>query len=240
MTALIFDIDDTLYDLEEPFRQAFAECYGSSYDIDVEQLFKFVRIYSDRVFEDSESGRISMDDMYAYRLQKAMGEFHIKVSRNEALHFQDAYEHFQKKISLTEDMKRCLDEISQRPVFLGCISNGKYDHQMEKVKILGLTRWFPEEHILISGACPYSKPDVRIFTYAQDMWNLRPEDTWYIGDTFYNDIVGPNEAGWHTVWYNHRKNEMPKEANEPDYTVTEEKDFINLILRISGESPVEA
>lgn len=237
MTSLIFDIDDTLYDLEEPFRWAFAECYGNRYDLDVEQLFKYVRIYSDQVFEDSESGKMSMDDMYIYRLQKAMGEFHIKVSENEALRFQRAYEHFQKKISLTKDMKNCLDELSQRPVFLGCISNGKYDHQMEKVKILDLTRWFSKERILISGACPYSKPDVRIFTYAQNIWKLKPEDTWYIGDTFYNDIVGPNEAGWHTVWYNHRKNDMPKGAAAPDDTVTNEKALIDLILRISGGQP---
>ncbi len=234
MRALIFDIDDTLYDLADPFVRTFEYYYGGMYEIDVIELFKYVRIYSDEVFEASESGEISMDDMYAYRLQKAFAKFHLTLSREDALKFQHTYEAYQKEISMSDAMKRCLDELGKTSVFSGLISNGKYEHQMDKVKILGLTKWFPKEHIIISGGCGYSKPDVQIFKYAEKTWNLDPETTWYIGDTFQNDIEGPNKAGWHTVWYNHRKNKAPENAPKPDKIVTTEAELINLIMRLSG------
>ena len=237
MRALIFDIDDTLYDLSEPFVRTFKKYYEGIYEIDVIQLFKYVRIYSDEVFEASESGEISMDDMYAYRIQKAFEKFQINISREDALKFQHTYEKFQRKISISNRMKNCLDHLVQTSVFTGLISNGKYEHQMDKVKILELAKWFPKENIIISEGCGYSKPDVKIFKYAEKMWNLDPKTTWYIGDTFQNDIEGPGRAGWHTVWYNHRKNEMPEDALKPDEIVTTEAELTELIMRLShGEN----
>lgn len=235
MRAIIFDIDDTLYDLAEPFEKTVYQYYHDVYEgIDINKLFKAMRRHSDEVFDDSESGKITMDDMYVYRFEKAFQDFNINISREEALKFQHTYEQFQQNITIPEAMQGCLDKLTKMPVFLGIISNGAYEHQMDKIHRLGLARWFPKEHILISGGCPYSKPDVRIFKYAEKKMKLEPADTWYAGDTFKNDITGPEAAGWHAIWFNHRGYTMPEGAVVPDYTVTNEEDFISLLLKIGN------
>lgn len=230
MKALIFDVDDTLYDLEGPFRKTFEDYHYDQYDIDVDRLFQYVRFYSDQAFDDSVSGKISMDDMYAYRLQMAFQEFRFDLSREDALKFQRTYAAYQKKISMTDTMRRGLDRISSTPGFLGIISNGMYEHQMDKVRALGLTKWIPKDHILISEECGFSKPDVRIFQYAKEKWDLDPKDTWYVGDTFENDVAGPKKAGWHAVWFNHRNRRNPTPEVIPDDMVTDEAEMIDLLL----------
>lgn len=240
MKSLIFDVDDTLYDLEEPLRKAFVYYQYDQYDIDVDRLFQYVRFYSDQAFDDSVSGKISMDDMYAYRLQKAFQEFRFDLSREDALKFQKTYADYQKKISMTDTMKRGLDRISRTSGFLGIISNGMYEHQMDKVRALGLTKWIPEDHILISEECGVSKPNPEIFRYAEQKWNLNPKDTWYVGDTFENDVAGPKKAGWHTVWFNHRNRKNPDPEMIPDDTVTDEAEMINLLIDLrEGKYPAK-
>ena len=39
MDAVLFDVDDTLYDQREPFKRAFYQLFGETYEVDMEQLF---------------------------------------------------------------------------------------------------------------------------------------------------------------------------------------------------------
>ena len=56
MDAVLFDVDDTLYDQREPFERAFRQLFGETYEIDMERLFALSRKYSDEAFEHSQSG----------------------------------------------------------------------------------------------------------------------------------------------------------------------------------------
>ena len=40
MDAVLFDVDDTLYDQREPFERAFRQLFGETYEIDMERLFE--------------------------------------------------------------------------------------------------------------------------------------------------------------------------------------------------------
>ncbi len=62
MKAVLFDLDDTLYDVEEPFARAFAQRFGST-EAPVKGVLKAHRRYSDEVFEASQSGAITMEEM---------------------------------------------------------------------------------------------------------------------------------------------------------------------------------
>ena len=53
MDAVLFDVDDTLYDQREPFERAFRQLFGETYEIDMERLFALSRKYSDEAFEHS-------------------------------------------------------------------------------------------------------------------------------------------------------------------------------------------
>ena len=50
MKNIIFDVDDTLYNLMEPFEKAHKELMAARTDADCEELFEASRTYSDEAF----------------------------------------------------------------------------------------------------------------------------------------------------------------------------------------------
>lgn len=114
MKAFLFDVDDTLYDQVQPFARTFYRLYPERKDIDIHKLFARSRVYSDEVFEDSCTGKITMEEMYIYRVQKALADFGIAISDEQALVFQKYYEEYQGKIELSEQIQTMLQTLSAK------------------------------------------------------------------------------------------------------------------------------
>ena len=65
------------------------------------------------------------------------------------------------------------------------------------------------------------------FKYIENAFELNPEETWYIGDTYEADVIGANGAGWNTVWFNHRNREcLENRANVTIKSIEELRKFI--------------
>lgn len=71
MDAVLFDLDDTLYDQVTPFEKAFAKTVGPTDLLDVPELFRMFRHHSDLLFEASVDGRLSVERMRVLRFQCA-------------------------------------------------------------------------------------------------------------------------------------------------------------------------
>lgn len=231
MDAIFFDIDDTLYDLAQPYLRAFEAVYGGTLDIVPEELFAASRVHSDERFGEMSTGKITLDEYHADRVQRTFADFGVELSFDEAIHFQRTYEGFQKEIFVTPAVSAMLDACVAIGVPLGIISNGTSEGQGRKVRTLGLTRWFVPEHIVISGEVGLRKPDPAIFQLAAERLGARPEACWYIGDTFGNDIVPAAEAGWHAVWLNRRGHDVPPEP-VPDAIVSTEEEMATLVREL--------
>ena len=63
MDALLFDMDDTLYDHLDPFARAYKDMFAGTYTISVDDLFSLSRNYSDNAFERLQCGWITMDEL---------------------------------------------------------------------------------------------------------------------------------------------------------------------------------
>lgn len=98
MTAIVFDMDDTLYNLRMPFEAACHKMFGGRCDSVMEQLFLAHRRHSDEVFETSRTGEITMDQMYIHRMKRAMEDFGLAISNEEALEFQGLYSEEQRRL----------------------------------------------------------------------------------------------------------------------------------------------
>ena len=220
MSTFLFDIDDTLYDQVMPFAKACDSVFCGRYKVDIEQLFVQSRKHSDEVYEASLRGEMTMDDMHVYRIQKAFEDFQIYISREEALAFQQEYSRNQDHIELSDVVVSMLNNCYGRAE-LGIITNGPAEHQWDKVRALGLTRWIPEENIFVSGVLGVAKPDRRIFEISMRQMK-KGKEMYYIGDSFVNDIVGAKSAGLRTVWFNRRGHSIPEGNSRPDHIVTTE------------------
>lgn len=225
--AVVFDVDDTLYDLSTPFKEACRTVFPEDTGLDLEGAFLASRRYSDSVYASSLSGKISMEEMYIYRFENAFRDYGKKIDAQTALFFQAVYEQKQQEIKMTEAMKKLLENLSGK-MKLGIVTNGPTQHQWDKVNALGVEQWIPKEHILISGEIGIAKPDTGIFAAELGRLDLQKEDVCYVGDSFENDIAGAKGAGWKAVWYNHRGHEVTGDVM-PDYIVRTEKELIVLL-----------
>ncbi|MDT2478377.1 HAD family hydrolase [Enterococcus avium] len=228
MTAIIFDIDDTLYDQLAPFKRAFEKHFYSP-DIPIEELFKLSRMYSDEVFEESENGTMTHTEMHIYRIRRALEHFDQSITDQQARTFQLDYQINQNNIQFLPEMREAFDICVKHGIQFGIITNGPADHQLEKVNTLQLHQWIPAERIVVSGELGYSKPNLKIFQHAETIRGLDKNTTYYVGDSFVNDVVGAKNAGWKTVWINRRKHDISGYDVSPDYTVDENRTMKQVI-----------
>lgn len=224
--AILFDLDDTLYDLCWPFERACQDILPDLV-INIEEIYKKTRHYSDEVFEISQSGEMPLEDMYCYRYQNAFRDFGIKLSREEAIRLQERYEFYQERIELSPVVENLLKELGKSWT-IGIISNGLVNHQLSKIRTLKLDNIIAPENTFVSEETGYSKPSREFFDYALSKMNLRPEECYYVGDTFETDINGARNAGLTPIWYNHRKYDKQIDADFLKIITSEEemKDYL--------------
>ena len=209
--AILFDVDDTLYDQTVPFKEAYAEYFGENPAVPAEVIYPVTRKYSDQVYSQALTGQITMEEMYIYRVQKAFEEFDVRITDAEAFDFQKIYADCQRHIHMSEQMERILDYCG-RKAELGIITNGPSAHQWNKVKSLQAERWVPHENIFVSGNVGAEKPDRKIFEYAEHTMGLEDAEIWFVGDAYELDVKGALNAGWNAVWMNRRKRKAPDGA----------------------------
>ena len=91
--------------------------------------------------------------MLIRRTLRSFAAYEIHLTEDEALQFEETYEKEQNSIQLIPQFQEFLETSgsSGREVFLGILSNGPSAHQWNKISALDLTKWIPEEHIVISG-----------------------------------------------------------------------------------------
>lgn len=232
MINLFFDVDDTLYDQLDPFARAFYEVFGNA-AVPCEEVFKYSRQYSDEVFEETEAGRMSKEDMFVYRITRALADWGVFPEREEALAFQQVYAGYQMEITLIPEMRTILEWSCKNAGITGIITNGPAGHQKNKIKRLGLDQWISKDNIFISGELGLAKPDARLFHLVRQKLGIIPCDTYYIGDSFQNDVAGPKAAGWRAVWLNRRCHKMPDSQEAvPDYVASNYEELWNIIRKI--------
>ena len=221
--AILFDIDDTLYDQTKPLCDACEEAAGVRI-FDRELFFNTFRRYSDAAFYASESSRISLEDSRLYRILNTMKELSLPMTVPQAESFQLLYQEKLYQIRLSEGLSGLMDTLSHAGVLMGILSNGPLEHQLRKYYALGMDRWIPRKRVIISSEVGCSKPSVEIFRVAEKALGLVPDQAWMVGDSLINDIAGAAGAGWHTIWYNHHAGQAG--GLQPDVIVTTEAEMI--------------
>ena len=201
MIGLVFDVDDTLYEQIVPFKNAYRSLFDI--DIDMEKFYLLSRYYSDVKFETSRNGEMTMDEYHIYRIQEAARDLGVFLTDEQALNMQKEYKKNQQKLQMSDITINILELAKKNNVKLGVITNGPSEHQWAKIDALGVEKLIPRENIIVSGDLGIiNKPDVRIFDAMQEKLQLDTESLYYIGDSFENDIVGANNAGWKSIWIN--------------------------------------
>ncbi len=229
--VLVFDLDDTLYDLSEPFRRAHRELFGDILGEECEELFRMSRIYSDEVLALEKEGKIASKDAFFLRIHRTYLDVGMDMDRVTADCFEEKYRYYQKHIVMPEDIKKMLDDCKEAGHTMALLTNGNLNGQGVKIKALNIRNWFAEENIFVSEITGFHKPAPGTFHYVQEHLGVEPQEIWYVGDTYEVDVLGGKRAGWNVIWFNHRKRPVP-DGNVADFKVTTAEELLEALRKL--------
>lgn len=232
--VFVFDIDDTLYDQLHAFKRAIKNLQISSQnDLDISSLYQLMNKYGDETFSSTGFDQAKLRSMQIFRIKRALQDYGVKITNEQALNFQLDFEKYQNDIELFPKMEELLNLLVAKEQVLGIITNGTVDKQLKKVKALKLGKWVPKNNILISEAAGVSKPEKAIFKCFENklFLPLEKQNVFYVGDNYLNDIIGPKSVGWNTIWANYREYNKPIEC-VADYIVQAPKSLYTTITKL--------
>ena len=171
-----FDLDDTLYKEIDFLKSAYREIASSVGRLDI----------ADQMVTWYDEGKNVFESLNEY------------LGKDTPLAtYLDIYRRHKPSISLSEGVEDTLNKMKDNGVAMGLITDGRSISQRNKIKALGLERWFGERDIIISEEFGSEKTDRRNFCYFLDRYPGR--SYLYVGDNTQKDFLVPNQLGWMTV-----------------------------------------
>lgn len=223
--AVFLDIDNTLLSFtaaaQDAMRTGMAKL-GRSYADDIWPLFQ--RINND-LWQRLERGELTPQQLYRIRWGMI---FDALGWQEDGPAFEELFRAGLHESAVPEpgalQLLAVLDAL--RPgVQICAASNGPFEQQRHRLELAGMLHCF--DHLFISEAVGFSKPDARFFDHAFAVLNagrteeekIRPESCLMIGDSLTADISGAAAYGMHTCWFNSENKPCPGNIT-PTFTVT--------------------
>lgn len=211
MKIVCFDLDDTLYKEIDFAESAYREIAESEKRPDLLPKMMGWQKNGENVF---------------LHFNKAIGK---ETSISEYLKL---YRSHYPTISLSAGVEVTLNELKHRGITLGLITDGRSISQRNKIKALGLDRWFDSDNIIISEETNFEKTEEPNFRYF--IKKYRGAEFTYVGDNPKKDFIVPNRLGWKTVMLkddgrNIHKQEAVLVENLPQITITVIDELLDFI-----------
>lgn len=188
--AVIFDLVGTLLNREESVKKFIDSQYV--------RLNKWVNHipkerYITRFIELDNRGYVWKDKVY----QQLTEEFDIKELTWEDF-LQDYLSRFKDNCVPFPNLFDLLEELRDKQLILGIITNGIGQFQMDNIKALGIEKYF--NAILISDWEGLKKPDPNIFFRSLNYLDVLPNQSVYVGDHPENDVKAAQKVGMKGIW----------------------------------------
>lgn len=207
--AVIFDLDDTLYNEREfvigglkETSKYLSEKYDLGYD---ELLYKTIEI-----LENQGRGKIFNILCQQYNIDENI----------ETL--VDTYRNAKPKLNLYEDSQYILNKLKGN-YKLGLITDGMAKVQWNKIEALSIKEYFNKIIVTDDFGREYWKPHVFAYEEMLRYFKCLPEEAIYVGDNPHKDFVGARCIGLKTVriireYGDHMKTKLDKDY-EADYNI---------------------
>lgn len=214
--AILFDLDDTLFDFHRSEREAIENTLASFGITADSAMMDYYSRVNDSQWKLLEKGELTRDEVLTRRFKifyEGIGK--PEVDPNETWH---RYEHqLSQSWHYIDGAEDLLSEMC-RDYELYIVSNGTASVQDGRISASGIGKYF--RGIFISQKIGFNKPDKRFFDAVLDSLDgLDRSEALIIGDSLSSDIKGGKNAGIATLWYNPHNGKADGEIR-PDYEVT--------------------
>lgn len=214
--VILFDLDDTLIYFDDYWEESVKETFRQHHatkDLDCDALFK-VYCEKDQYFGQKYIRQeISIQQFRNYSLMETLKQFGLSLSYENADALGDRCRSISRtKIKPNPTTLQTLEVLLQK-YRLGIVTNGTTVWQHDKIEALGIKHLFANDSIFISEKIGIEKPMPGIYLAALEHFRVLPHETVFIGDSWQNDVLGPNRVGIPSIWFNRMDHPVPKNAN---------------------------
>lgn len=192
--AIVFDLDDTLFDhaaaMERFLREELA------------------------VPDDAMSQLLELDA----RGRAPRPEFCAAVARVVGADGEAVWERLQDRLGeyVVPAAQGLIEEAASR-FDVAILTNGGVRNQSRKLAALAVDRLLPPERVLISAAIGVEKPERRAFELAVQALGRPAAEVVYVGDDPHDDVMGAGAAGLRTCWL--ARGRVSAAGVRPDWTI---------------------
>ncbi|MEV7661190.1 HAD family hydrolase [Paenarthrobacter sp. NPDC089316] len=215
--GVLFDIDDTLVDLEYAMTTALRDVSEHLLPgLDQAGWVKFGRIFTHETthfYDRYLAGELTFNEQRLLRGRAALGHFGVELEDGEEAQAWVA-EYHQRQTSYVRafgDVEEVLDALDAAGVPYGAVSNNVHDYQRAKLDGAGLARITT---LVGTDTVGVPKPDPAIYLEGVRLLGTNPGETLYVGDNRLLDADGATAAGLVGVWLN-RTGEVVEEFTGP-------------------------
>lgn len=203
--GVLFDIDDTLVDLEYAMTTALRDVSEHLLPgLDQAGWVKFGRIFTHETthfYDRYLAGELTFNEQRLLRGRAALGHFGVELEDGEESQAWVAEYHKRQTayVRAFNDVEEVLDALDAAGVPYGAVSNNVHDYQRAKLDGAGLERI----RILVgTDTVGVAKPDPAIYLEGVRLLGTTPGETLYVGDNRLLDADGATAAGLVGVWLN--------------------------------------
>lgn len=219
-SAVLFDLDDTLIDLQYARRQGLAAVQNILPELKRVPLEELELVHDEEL---KANYRRTLDDSLSdeeARLEHMRGICRrYGLETNRVTDAADAYVREQQSNWRLVPGVEELFEALRGQVKIGVVTNGCSQYQRDKLEFFDL---LPLDTVAISEEIGAVKPDPAIFHYA--LAELGVQKATMIGDSWEQDVLGATGSGMNAIWLNRYRRPCP---------------YPPLAVEIGGFEPVE-
>ena len=212
---IFFDLDHTLWDFDKNSMLAFKRVF-KKFKITIE-FDAFLKIYEPiniEYWKKYREDKVSKENLRRGRLIDSFNFFDLIYTTEKIDEIADAYiQELPFDNHLFEGAVEILDYLILK-YKLHIITNGFEEVQHKKLKNSGIDHYFST--VTTSEEVGVKKPNPKVFLTALNKANSLPTQSVMIGDSLEADILGANNIGMQTIFYNYRNESISKKIKSID------------------------
>lgn len=222
---IIFDVDDTIIDFAATEDFALHSLFNAHHWPLSQELQRQYHAYNQGLWRRLEQGELTYEQLSEMTFHDFIKDhFGIEIDGKKTMDEYRSY--FGEAHKLLPGIKDTLKFAKKQGYKLTILSNGEKFMQNHRLELAGVKKYF--DLIVTSEEAHYSKPNPHAFDYFFSRTEIGPDETVFFGDGLQSDILGAEEYGFDSIWYNHRHRKNTLHLH-PIFEVENYPEFIKLM-----------